>query len=224
MNIQKPVEKNGTMKKLPLLRAVAATCFAAAFQVSAQVPTPLTPSQSPPDFQDTATSSELLSNGKGISGAFNLETDTGSITIGSAWTGHGAGNVYNDYTGFNPLTETAVSGTLNLWIEDSDGHSDSYSVDLGSSLFTSGDFPGPSGMKVTYNFTDGDLNGDLLTIINTKGELSYTITDTGTGDDSDFTVDYMVLQVDTTVPDSSSTALLLGGVLSAICFIKRKMV
>jgi len=212
------------MKKLPLLSAVAATCFAAAFQVSAEIPTPLTPSQSPPDFQDTASSTELLHNGDGISGAFNLVSDTGSITIGKAWTGLGAGNVYNDYTGFNPATETAVSGTLNLWIEDSDGHSDSYLVDLGSTLFTSGDFPGPGGMKVTYNFTDGDLSGDLLTIINTSGELSYTIVDTGTGDDSDFTVDYMVLQVDTTVPDSCSTTLLLSGVFSALCFIKRKMV
>jgi hypothetical protein len=81
----------------------------------------------------------------------------------------------------------------------------------------------------------GQSGWQTATITLTTGEFDYIKTD---GVDLDFSVVHLsALEFDfaaaidnvsldytaASVPDASSTALLLGGTLSAICFIKRKM-
>ena len=199
-----------------------AGCLAAALQVSAQ-PTPITSPN--PDFQDTATSSTRLNVGGGnsITGTFNIETDSGSITIGSDFSD--AGTVYNDETGFNPASETAISGTMNLWLKTTTGDTAEYTVNIDNP--TTGSILGPDNGKVLYDFGSGDLSGTAIASLNSNGELNYTISNGGKGNGyTDFTVEDIVLQVVTAdpAPDSSSTALLLGGGMAALCFLKRKMI
>ena len=213
------------MKKHLILSSAVAFCLAATLQVSAQ-PTPITSPN--PDFQDTATSSTRLDVGSTatITGTFNLETDSGSVTIGSGFSD--VGTIYTDETGFNPLTESIVSGTLNLWLKTTAGDTVDYSVNLLDP--TSGSIAGPNNNKVQYDFTDGSLTAGDISLLDNNGTLSYSIGNAGKGNGyTDFTVEDIVLQVATTpvaggsAPDSCSTALLLGGVAAAFGFIKRKM-
>jgi len=185
-------------------------------------PTPITSAN--PDFQDTATSVVRLNVGGGnsIAGTFNIETDTGGLTIGSDFSD--AGTVFNDETGFNPALETAVSGTLNLWIKTTTGDIAEYSVNIDDP--TTGQIDGPDNGKIQYDFGSGDLSGAAIASLNSDGELSWSITNGGMGSGyTDFTVEDIVLQVVTTdpVPDSSSTVLLLGAVLTGIGLVRRKL-
>jgi hypothetical protein len=197
-------------KNLSLLSATVALSLAAALQASAQAPTPI-PSPDP-DYQSVAESTTLLHNGDSINGTFDITSagSPSSITIGSEWSAaeglSSPGNLtYSDEIGFNAGTQQVTSGTVNFWIEDSIGKMSSYSLDLGGTT-TSGVFNvGGSGSKVVYNFTDGNLDSGQIALLNNDGQLSYTITDTGAGGDSAFTVDYSVLQVDT-------SPIALGGI------------
>jgi hypothetical protein len=205
------------MNKLSALSTMAVTCLAA-LRVAAQ-PAPIT---SPiPDFQDTATSSTVLTVGgaNSITGTFNIETDTGSITIGPDFSDAGA--VYHDETGFNPALETAISGTMNLWLKTTVGDTVEFTVNIDNP--TTGSILGPDNGKIQFDFGSGDLSGSAIASLNSDGQLTYTISNGGRGDGyTDFTVEDIVLQVDTTVPDSGSTVLLLGGVMAALGVIKRR--
>lgn len=181
-------------------------------------PSPITSPN--PWFQDTATSSMRLNVGgkNSISGTFNIESDSGSVTIGTAFSDAGA--VFNDETGFVPGSETAISGTMNLWLKTTTGSTAEFSVNIDDPA--TGTLFGPNNGKVQFDFGSGDLSGTALASLNSDGQLSYTISNGGVGSGyTDFTVEDIVLQVDT-VSDSASTALLLGGVLSGFWFLKRK--
>jgi opacity protein-like surface antigen len=210
----------------PATRILNVSVLAAVLLLAANAanatPTPITSAN--PDFQDTATSSTRLNVGGGnsITGIFNIETDTGGVTIGSDFSDAGA--VYNDETGFNTATETVVSGTMNLWLKTTTGDTAEFSVNIDDP--TNGSISGPDNGKIQYDFGSGDLSGTAIASLNSDGELSYTISNGGMGDGyTDFTVEDIVLQVVTTdpVPDSSSTVLLLGAVLTGIGFLRRKL-
>ena len=210
------------MKKYTILSSAVASCLAAALQVSAQ-PTPITSSN--PDFQDTATSSTQLNVGgrNSITGIFNIETDSGSITIGSDFSDAGA--VYNDETGFNPLSETVVSGTINIWLKTTTGDTAEYTVNIDDPA--TGSILGPDNGKIQYDFGSGDLSGTAIASLNADGELSYTISNGGRGSGyTDFTVEDIVLQAFTTpdpAPDTSSAALMLSVGVAALGLAKRKL-
>jgi protein with PEP-CTERM/exosortase system signal len=210
----------------PATRILNVSVLAAVLLLAANAanatPTPITSAN--PDFQDTATSSTRLNVGGGnsISGTFNIENDAGSLTIGSDFSD--AGTVYNDETGFNPAAETVVSGTMNLWLKTTTGSIAEFSVNIDSP--ETGSINGPNNGEIQYDFGSGDLSGTAIASLNSDGELSWSITNGGKGDGyTDFTVEDIVLQVVTTdpVPDSSSTVLLLGAVLTGIGFLRRKL-
>jgi hypothetical protein len=231
------------MKTRILLTCITTACFAAALQVSAQ-PTPITSSASGnyqavntfalPNNGSITAADLLLGHGESDSGTFNIESAGGnnttthdvsgpiainpspsSVTISSDFAGLGAGNIYSDVAGFNSSLSQVTSGTINIWIKDSDNTADEVSVSLsgGGNIFS-----GSAG-SATYDFTAGSLDSGAITLLNENGQFSYSIENTGTGDASDFTVDYAVLQVDTSpvnTPDGGSTGMLLGAALTAL--------
>jgi hypothetical protein len=110
---------------------------------------------------------------------------------------------------------------MNLWLKTTVGDTVEFTVNIDNP--TTGSILGPDNGKIQFDFGSGDLSGSAIASLNSDGQLTYTISNGGRGDGyTDFTVEDIVLQVDTTVPDSGSTVLLLGGVMAALGVIKRR--
>ncbi len=159
---------------------------------------------------------------------------TGNITVGTGYHYGGAELVPNGYTGsisdsillneaapgnaYNGggYTDVAYSGTLEVTIWNAAGCAITVKVGGDASLPTTLTPSTDNNTPLTFNLTPAEL-----AYIDNHNPISFTVTGSCVLEDYDLTVN--ASQSSSRVPDGGSTLILLGGVLTGLALIKRKM-
>ncbi len=210
--------KSSISRSVPCVRRLALGLVLSVLVGHEAAALPLTQSSPQLLFQDFVAVGTTLSAGDSFSGTFNIQTaGSGSTSINVGYAN--AGETFTDRGGYLPFTPL-TSAKAYFYIRDANQGNDTLGLSLGGSQFLNSDTGSGSAFAILEGIAD-------LSLLQTNGWLSYSISQLGTSRGSNFTVDYVQLQVvtapeDNRVPDGGVSVAFLGAVLAGLVVLKRK--
>lgn len=149
-----------------------------------------------------------------IAGFFDIVTGDGdTITISSPY--YAPPQTFSDVAGFVPGRDSVKSAYVHFYFRD-DNDAKVESVRINLDYYTLNRNIGIANMS--FSIFDGDATG-AIEALEIDGRLKYNIIRA----DGDFYFDYARLEVDASVPDGGTTAVLLGAGMLVLGAVRRKL-